>query len=183
MQPLYTLPKIERPALLVVDMQNDFVRAGAPFEVPAAQETIPSQQRLVRAFREHDLLVVFLQWVGIENDPYQRMQDKFTWARGLADDIKGCRPGHLRYYEDIEADRDCCAIIDELTPTADEIQLTKRGYGAFFGDRTGSDPAGPEYRWRHYNRRHVRVLCRRHRAPSLSASLSSGGDQRRGGHI
>ncbi|MEY9381627.1 cysteine hydrolase (plasmid) [Rhizobium ruizarguesonis] len=132
-QPLYTLPKIERPALLVVDMQNDFVRAGAPFEVPAAQETIPSQQRLVGAFREHDLLVVFLQWVGIENDPYQRMQDKFTWARGLADDIKGCRPGHLRYYEDIEADRDCCAIIDELTPTADEIQLTKRGYGAFLG--------------------------------------------------
>ncbi|UIY27934.1 hypothetical protein LZK76_36355 (plasmid) [Rhizobium leguminosarum] len=43
----YTLPKIERPALLVVDMQNDFVRAGAPFEVPAAQKRFPSQQRLV----------------------------------------------------------------------------------------------------------------------------------------
>lgn len=36
MQPLHNLPKIERPALLVVDMQNDFIRAGAPFDVPAA---------------------------------------------------------------------------------------------------------------------------------------------------
>ncbi|MGZ2426323.1 cysteine hydrolase family protein [Rhizobium laguerreae] len=130
---LQTLPMIDRPALLVVDMQNDFVRAGAPFEVPAARETIPSQQRLIGAFREHDLLIVFLQWVGIENDPYLRMQEKFTWARGLTDDIKGCRPGHLRYYADIEAHRDCCAIIDELAPTADEIQLPKRGYGAFLG--------------------------------------------------
>ncbi|RWX16511.1 isochorismatase family protein, partial [Rhizobium leguminosarum] len=34
---------------------------------------------------------------------------------------------------DIEAHRDCCAIIDELAPTADEVQLTKRGYGAFLG--------------------------------------------------
>ncbi|NNH41716.1 cysteine hydrolase [Rhizobium laguerreae] len=65
------------------------------------------------------------------------MQDKFTWARGLADDIKGC-PGHLRYYSDIEAYRDCCAIIDELAPAADEVQLTKRGYGAFLG--TALDP-------------------------------------------
>ena len=30
-----------RAALLVVDMQNDFVREGAPQEVPDARTTIP----------------------------------------------------------------------------------------------------------------------------------------------
>jgi nicotinamidase-related amidase len=118
-------------------MQNDFVRAGAPFEVPAARETIPPQQRLLDAFRSRELPIVFLKWIGVENDPYQRMQDKFTWARGLAADIKGRRPGHLRHYADIGAVRDCCAIIDELASNEDEIQLTKRGYGGFLG--TGLD--------------------------------------------
>ncbi|RVM41535.1 cysteine hydrolase [Sinorhizobium meliloti] len=128
-----TLPTVARPALLVVDMQNDFVRAGAPFEVPTARETIPPQQHLLEAFRAQGLPVVFLKWIGIENDPYRWMQDKFTWARGLAEDIRGCRPGHPRHYADINAIRDCCAVIDELAPAAGEIQLTKRGYGGFLG--------------------------------------------------
>ncbi|RWX10014.1 cysteine hydrolase [Rhizobium hidalgonense] len=114
-------------------MQNDFVRAGAPFEVPAARQTIAPQQRLLGAFRARALPVVFLKWVGVENDPYQRMQDKFTWAKGLVEDTKGCRPGHLRHYADINAVRDCCAVIDELAPNDDDIQLMKRGYGGFLG--------------------------------------------------
>jgi isochorismate hydrolase len=91
-QPQHTVPIVARPALLVVDMQNDFVRAGAPFEVPAARETIPPQQRLLDAFRAHGLPIVFLKWIGVENDPYRHMQDKFTWARGLAEDIKDVAP-------------------------------------------------------------------------------------------
>lgn len=133
MQPSHTLPSLVRPALLLVDMQNDFVRAGAPFEVPAARQTILPQRLLLDAFRARGLPIVFLKWIGIKDDPYQRMQDKFVWARGLAEDVKGCRPGYLRHYADIGAARDCCAIIDELAPAAGEIELTKRGYGGFFG--------------------------------------------------
>ncbi|WP_343228866.1 cysteine hydrolase [Rhizobium redzepovicii] len=96
------------------------------------------------AFRARELPIVFLKWIGVENDPYQRMQDKFTWARGLAEDIKGCRPGHLRHYADIDAVRDCCAIIDELAPNDNEIQLMKRGYGGFLG--TGLDAMLREFK-------------------------------------
>ncbi|MBY4612610.1 cysteine hydrolase [Rhizobium sp. 18T] len=102
------------------------------------------QQRLIDAFRARELPIVFLKWIGVENDPYQRMQDKFTWARGLAEDIKGCRPGHLRHYADIDAVRDCCAIIDELAPNDNEIQLMKRGYGGFLG--TGLDAMLREFK-------------------------------------
>jgi nicotinamidase-related amidase len=37
------------PALLIVDMQNDFVRKGAPMEVPDARATIPQHQELLAA--------------------------------------------------------------------------------------------------------------------------------------
>ncbi len=37
----------EHPALLVVDMQNDFVRTGAPLEVPDARATIAVQKTLI----------------------------------------------------------------------------------------------------------------------------------------
>lgn len=35
--PLQLLPKINKPALIIVDMQNDFIRQGAPFEVPGGR--------------------------------------------------------------------------------------------------------------------------------------------------
>jgi nicotinamidase-related amidase len=38
-------------ALIVVDMQNDFVRVGAPLEVPDARETIDVHLELLGWFR------------------------------------------------------------------------------------------------------------------------------------
>ena len=46
------LDRFSRPALVVVDMQNDFVRVGAPLEVPEARPTIPVHQALLRACRQ-----------------------------------------------------------------------------------------------------------------------------------
>jgi hypothetical protein len=37
-----TLDRFAHPTLVVVDMQNDFVRVGAPLEVPEARATIPA---------------------------------------------------------------------------------------------------------------------------------------------
>ncbi len=39
------------PALLIVDMQNDFVRRDAPLEVPDALGTVPAHLALIAAFR------------------------------------------------------------------------------------------------------------------------------------
>jgi len=44
--------RLANPALVVVDMQNDFVRAGAPLEVPEARATIPAHRALLAAFRQ-----------------------------------------------------------------------------------------------------------------------------------
>ena len=45
------LDRFSRPALVIVDMQNDFVRVGAPLEVPEARPTIAVHQALLAACR------------------------------------------------------------------------------------------------------------------------------------
>ena len=48
-----TIDELPHPALVVVDMQNDFVRVGAPLEVPEARPTIRrAPDRCSRACRE-----------------------------------------------------------------------------------------------------------------------------------
>ena len=46
------IDRFAKPALLIVDMQNDFVRVGAPMEVPQARDTISQHQQLIQHFRE-----------------------------------------------------------------------------------------------------------------------------------
>ena len=51
-------------ALVVVDMQNDFVRQGAPLEVPDARGTIDNHRRLLKCFRDRKGVVVFTRFIA-----------------------------------------------------------------------------------------------------------------------
>jgi nicotinamidase-related amidase len=42
------LDRLVRPALVVVDMQNNLVRIGAPLEVPQSCATIPVHHALLK---------------------------------------------------------------------------------------------------------------------------------------
>jgi biuret amidohydrolase len=59
----WTRPKFavdrEKAALVVIDMQNDFVRQDAPYESPAAREMIDDLNRLIGACRAHDVPIIF----------------------------------------------------------------------------------------------------------------------------
>jgi hypothetical protein len=57
-------PNLSRAALVVVDMQNDFVRASAPVEVPEARATIPIIQTLASCFRARHASVIFTRFVA-----------------------------------------------------------------------------------------------------------------------
>ena len=46
-----------KPALLIVDMQNDFVLEGKPLRVTGARDVIPKIQAVLAAFRQHGLPV------------------------------------------------------------------------------------------------------------------------------
>jgi nicotinamidase-related amidase len=120
--------RVADPALLVVDMQNDFVRAGAPLEVPDARATIPALRRLVDGFRARTLPVVYTRFVSLEADNLL-----WLWSPQCHPHTRACWPGYLRRYEDAGAELDCAAVIDELAPQPGDVVVDKLGYGAFHG--------------------------------------------------
>lgn len=120
------VPDASRAALVVVDLQNDFVRAGAPQEVADARASLPVARTLLDACRAAGRPVIFtrytagpdvthLAWFSPECGPEQR----------------SCWPGTMRRYDDGDAPVDGHDIVDELTPLADELVVDKFGYGAF----------------------------------------------------
>lgn len=120
--------RLRAPALLVIDMQNDFVRQAAPLEVPDARATIAPIRRLIEAFRARERPVIFTRFLTRE-EPCLMWQ----WSRQCWPDVKACWKGHQRAYRDIEGLRDCSAVIDELAPENGETVIDKYGYGAFHG--------------------------------------------------
>jgi nicotinamidase-related amidase len=120
--------RLRHPALLVVDMQNDFVRIGAPLEVPDARATIAPIQRLLDGFRERNLPVVFTRFLARETPDLL-----WLWSPQCRPDTKCCWKGHRRGYRDAEGLLDCAEVIDELRPGPGETVIDKFGYGAFHG--------------------------------------------------
>ncbi|HZC19492.1 MAG TPA: isochorismatase family cysteine hydrolase, partial [Rubrobacteraceae bacterium] len=99
-----------RTALVVVDMQNDFVKEGGTLVVPDAEATIPRIQSLLDLARESGIRVVFTQDTHDEGDPEWEI-----W------------PEHVRRgtwgWE----------IIGELRPLKNELVVRKVRYDAFYG--------------------------------------------------
>src|SRR3984885_14050742 len=58
-----------RTALVVVDMQNDFVHHGGGLLVPDAAATIPAIRALLELARAHGMRVVYSQDTHREGDP------------------------------------------------------------------------------------------------------------------
>ncbi len=97
-------------ALVVVDMQNDFVKEGGSLRVPSAEATIPAIDRLLGLAREAGMPVVFSQDTHREGDPEWRI-----WPEHTREGTWGWR------------------IVDELAPREDETVLRKVRYDAFYG--------------------------------------------------
>ncbi len=111
-------------------MQNDFVRVGAPLEVPDARETIDVHQQLLSWFRERERPIVFTRFIA---GPKRTLM--WNWSPQLAPPVCCCWPGFQRAYGDIKGERDCVAVIDELAPLPGESQVDKYGYNAFHRTR------------------------------------------------
>ena len=97
-------------ALIVVDMQNDFVKPGGALVVPSDAETIPAVQRLLALARGHGLAVFYTQ------DTHEPGDIEFPiWGEHVLRGSWGWR------------------IVDELIPQAGERVIEKLRYDGFFG--------------------------------------------------
>lgn len=99
-----------KSALLIIDMQNDFVKPGGKLFVPDAPGTIPQIQGLLALAREHNLFTVFTQDTHYPGDP-----EFPIWG-------EHCLAGTWGWQ-----------IVDELAPHEGELVLQKRRYDAFYG--------------------------------------------------
>lgn len=120
------MPAWTDAALIVVDMQNDFVRAGAPLEVPDARGTIAAHQHLIGAFRKRNLPVIFTKFLS---HPHYYLL--WEWSPQCKPPTKCCWKGHERRYHDVAGMRECTDIIDELHPEKQDRIIEKFFYGAF----------------------------------------------------
>jgi nicotinamidase-related amidase len=120
------IDRLARPALVVVDMQNDFVRVGAPLEVPESRLTIPVHQALIAACRERGVPVIYTKFVA---GPRRTLV--WEWSPMLAPPVCCCWKGFARHYPDVDKELDCADIIDEIYPEPGDPIVDKFGYGAF----------------------------------------------------
>jgi nicotinamidase-related amidase len=120
--------RYHNPALLIVDMQNDFVRQGAPLEVPDARATLPSHARLIAAFRSRRLPIVYTKFLSTEEPSLL-----WTWSPQCAPPVRLCGRGVRRSYADADGPLDCADVVSEIYPAPDDLVIEKYGYGAFHG--------------------------------------------------
>ncbi len=99
-----------RTALIVVDMQNDFVKEGGALVVPDAEGTLPAVRRLLDLARESGMKIVFTQDTHDEGDP-----EWDIWPEHVRDGTWGWE------------------IVDELAPREGETVIRKVRYDAFYG--------------------------------------------------
>jgi nicotinamidase-related amidase len=114
-------------AFVIVDMQNDFVRSNAPLGVPEAINTIQPINAVQDLFRKVRRPVIFTRFVAGEESTML-----WTWSPQIREPTNCCKIGHRRYYEDIKAEREVIAVVDELNPQSHDPIIDKFWYGAFF---------------------------------------------------
>ena len=115
-----------KTALLIVDLQNDFVRKDAPLFVEAALKSIPANQTLLAFARQQLMPVIFTKFVSGKTPSLL-----WNWSPEIASD-NCCRRGYERYYPDIGKSELCTDIIEELKPlTPEDYIIEKYHYSSF----------------------------------------------------
>src|SRR5512135_475334 len=98
-------------ALLVMDMLNDFVRSGAPLEVPDARTIIPVFRGEIDRAHAEGRPVFF---VCDAHDPNDQEFAKFNWPRRAVRGSKGTN------------------VVDELKPAPGDVIVRKKSYSGFY---------------------------------------------------
>ncbi|OSZ32462.1 isochorismatase [Alcaligenes faecalis] len=106
-------------AVIVIDMQNDFIAPGAPLETPMGMELMPRLQKLLGHARQTGMEVIFTAHahrrngcdMGLFGEIYPPIQNQV----GLVDETAGVD------------------IYPEVAPQGDEVVIKKHRYSAFFG--------------------------------------------------
>lgn len=108
----------ERAALLVIDMQNDFLCDGAPLFTEGGRAVVPNLKRLVAACRDARIPVIYT--VHVHDDPLRDGGMTAVWWP------------ELQNREALVAGTAGAAVYPELAPAPGEKIVHKHRYSAFY---------------------------------------------------
>src|SRR6266851_6109690 len=109
---MLTFLTMQRPALIVIDMVNDFLEKWAP---TPKQQLVRSINNLVGLMRQLDHPII---WVRQEFEPDLRDAFREMKAKGIRITIKGTQG---------------CQIVSELAVAPSDLVIIKKRYSAFYG--------------------------------------------------
>lgn len=105
-------------ALLVIDMQNDFVEEGAPLEFPEGRSILPTLQKVLDAARSHGIPVIYPAHVhrpgGADMGIHRELYPPVAAGEALVD---GQRGGEIHA---------------EIAPQPGELVIKKHRYNSFY---------------------------------------------------
>ena len=108
-----------KTAMIVVDMQNDFVAEGAPMETPAARAMVPNLAKALKFCREVGIRVVYTTHAhrrdGSDMGMFDDLWPPIASRAGLIDGTPGID------------------IYPELAPAPGEHVIKKHRYSGFYG--------------------------------------------------
>jgi len=117
----YTVDEVDpsKTALLVIDMENDFVAPGAPMETPAGRAMVPVLKRVIDVCRGHGMPVIFTAHVhrrdGSDMGLYEDLYPAIGSRAGLVDGEEGSE------------------IYSAIAPQPGDFLIKKHRYSAFYG--------------------------------------------------
>ena len=123
---------VERPfilrrgktALVVVDLQNEFVRDGGLIQVKDAKATLDTNKKLIDCFRKNGMPVVYTK-MSLDDDWALPMKMiKFTEPDRIQG--KALLPGHKRYFPDVGRELDVTDIVAEVYPEKGDHIINKK---------------------------------------------------------
>lgn len=109
--------QMKRYALLIIDMQNDFVLPGAPLRVPQAASVVPRIRAVLDAFRDRKMPVFHVLRVH----------------RPDGSDVEIIRKDLFKKTPFAVSGTSGAAVVDELTPYPGEYVIEKTRMSAFIG--------------------------------------------------
>src|SRR5436305_14397542 len=109
----------KKTAMIVVDMQNDFVAAGAAMETPAARAVVPKLAEALKLCRAAGIKIIYTAHVhrrdGSDMGLFDDMHPPIANRNALVDGTPGID------------------LYPELAPAAGEHVIKKHRYSGFFG--------------------------------------------------
>ena len=115
----------DKTALVIIDMQNDFVREGAPMEVPDARKSIPAIQALIKMARKHNMPIIYPKFVAGPKPTFL-----WEWSQQIPKE-NSCIRGVKRKYKDVPGELECTDVVQELYPEPQDYVYEKYNYSCF----------------------------------------------------